>query len=312
MTNHTNRLSPGAAEAAHDNPDVIGIVLALAAAPDAAPAELNTADELRAILRRRAIVRRTLGALALPAAAAAAAIVAAAALPETAGGGRRAAPPAEVKTGATTMVAATTTAAAATMTAAATMANTGAGAARAQNETLLARQRPDGSWRPDRGGAALAPAATGLAVLRLLESGEATNPKIADALDRAAQWLRSNQNADGSFGAAASADSGRPTDIWNLALATAAVLRLYEGGNHPELFTPADGAISAVRRSLMRRETETRPLAGRGAEERDPSPWLAAALAKAGALEWPNQAPTEKTAPSLEALLSDRRFPAGA
>ena len=293
--------TPGAAEAARDNPDCAELVRALALASDAAPAGLDVAGAVRAALLRRARVRMLVCRIAIPAAAAAAAVavVSAGALP----GPRdadRAIPPQDGGG-----VAATADAARPTTPSVA---------------TLLARQRPDGSWRPERGGVALAPAATGLAVLRLLEGGDAADPEIAAALGRAAAWFRANQNADGSFGSFSAADSTRPSDVWNLALSAAAVLRLYENGNHPELFNPADGAVSAVRRSLRRGAAAARAAGSGGASARDPSRWLAATLARAGALEWPDSSRERQTAasgmrrpaPSLEELLATDGLPAGA
>ncbi len=137
---------------------------------------------------------------------------------------------------------------------------------------LAATQRPDGSWAPEHGGEALAPAATGLAVLRLAASGD---PSFEPALQRAAAWLRAQQNADGTFGAVAPSGASA---AHNLAIPAVALLRLYESGSYPELFTPIDGAVGAVRARLA-----SEP---RGAGVPQGEVWLAAALALADSLEW--------------------------
>ena len=143
---------------------------------------------------------------------------------------------------------------------------------------IVAAQRPDGSWSAPGGGEALAPAATGLAVLRLAASGD---PAAAPALERAAAWLRAAQNADGSFGRASTDGLAAP----NLALPAAAILRLYGSGDWPELFTPADAAVAAVRARL----------AAAPADPRQGDVLLAAALSIADGLEWPDRGDLRRT-----------------
>ncbi|MGN0844172.1 MAG: hypothetical protein ACI4QT_03005 [Kiritimatiellia bacterium] len=104
---------------------------------------------------------------------------------------------------------------------------------------LLSTQTADGSFSPETGNLAMTPAATGLAILRLLDDG--LSPQ-APELRAAADWLRARQFPDGSF--------SRDARPYNLALPALALLRLYESGAYPELFTPIDGAISSVRRRL--------------------------------------------------------------
>lgn len=104
---------------------------------------------------------------------------------------------------------------------------------------LLSTQTADGSFSPENGNLAMTPAATGLAILRLLEDG--LSPQ-APELRAAADWLRTRQFPDGSF--------SRDARPYNLALPALALLHLYESGSYPELFTPIDGAISSVRRRL--------------------------------------------------------------
>ena len=240
-TDSAEALSPGLAETLRDNPEFADLAAALAAAPDepAAAAAPPLAPRVLAAIaagerRRRARLRL---ALLSGAAAAAAAIVAAfpSGAPEAGGG----APGPE----AVSPVAA-----------------------------LVAAQRPDGSWGGPRGGEALAPAATGLAVLKLAASGA---PEAAPAIARAAAWLRAAQNADGSFGRASTPGLDAP----NLALPAAALLRLYGSGDWPELFTPADAAVAAVRGRLA---------AGIAAPPREGDVWLAAALSIADGLDWPD------------------------
>ena len=142
------------------------------------------------------------------------------------------------------------------------------------SSSLAALQRPDGSWAADRGGEAMAPAATALAMLEL-SAGEKGDPAAAAALARGAAWLRAHQNADGSFG---SAPTTSAAGSYNLALGATALLRLYEAGGHSDLFTPIDAAVAAVRARLA-----SAPADGGAADVP-----LASALALADALEWPD------------------------
>lgn len=146
------------------------------------------------------------------------------------------------------------------------------GLAASASSALLSRQRPDGSWAADRGGESNVPAATALAMLEL--AGAKDDPAAAAAVSRGAAWLRAHQNADGSFGTAP-ADS--VAGAWNLALGTTALLRLYGEGGRTDLFTPVDAAVTAVRDRLARPSP--------AAAERQ----LAAALALADSLEWPDE-----------------------
>ena len=258
--------SPGAAEALADNPGFADLIRALAAAPDA-PETRAAASVAPAVLdairrhRRGAFLRRLLGPAS--AAAAAAAVLAVLFLaqrpgPQTATSepGRDAFPPALASSGPAPAPAG------AREEIAPDLASDGLPA-------LLAAQRPDGSWAPACGGETLAPAATGLAMLRLVSCDA---PGRDAALARAASWLRSQQNADGSFGAAAAPNVA----AYNLALPAAALLRLYETGAYSELFTPIDGAVSSIRARLARNGDRLT----RG------DVWLASALALADRLEW--------------------------
>ena len=273
--------TPGLQDALADNPGCADLLRALAAAPDRAPAR-SVAPAVLAAARRDLRLRSARRALL--ASAAAAAVAAFFLLP---GSVTPAVPAGNAATGA---VAATgrsnaLDALAANGTPAAAPSPRGlppkAGGGVIQHSAfsiqhslsaLAASQRPDGSWAPESGGEALAPAATGLAVLRLAASGD---PSFESALQRAAAWLRANQNADGTFGAAAPAG---PSAAHNLAIPAVARLRLYESGSYPELFTPIDGAVGAVRARLAAEP--------RGAAVPQGEVWLAAALALADSLEW--------------------------
>ncbi len=235
-----NTNTPGYAAALADNPDCAALLAALAAAPerDVAPLAPRVLAAIRARAVRAARLRR-LGA-GLAAAAVAAAVVLA-----TPPSDRPAAPD-----------------------------RPAAGPSSVSPLSLAARQRPDGSWAADRGGEAMAPAATALAMLELA-AGAAGDPAAAAALERGAAWLRAHQNADGSFGAAP-ADSA--AGAYNLALGATALLRLYEAGGRSDLFTPIDGAVGAIRARLAR------PAAAGAADVP-----LASALALADALEWPDE-----------------------
>ena len=234
--------SPGLQDALADNPGCADLLAALAAAPGRAPAR-SVAPAVVAFARRD--LRLRAARRALLATAAAALVAAFVLLPASA-------PDTKV------------------------IQHSAFSIQHSRNESdlrkLAAVQRPDGSWAPESGGEALVPAATGLAVLRLAASGEAA---YEPALRRAAAWLRANQNADGTFGAAAPAG---PSAAHNLAIPAVALLRLYESGSYPELFTPIDGAVGAVRARLSAEP--------RGAGVPQGEVWLAAALALADSLAW--------------------------
>lgn len=136
---------------------------------------------------------------------------------------------------------------------------------------------PGGVQSVVRGDDPLAPAAAALAVMHMASAGERDGGEGAAALERAVSFLRAVQNPDGSFGVAASAGTG--VSDRNLALCAAALLKLYETGRWPELFTPVDGAITAIRERLA---------ALSAAPPREGEVYLAAALAVADDLEWPD------------------------
>ena len=238
--------SPGLQDALADNPGCADLLAALAAAPDRAPAR-SVAPAVVALARRDLRLRAVRRALLASAAAAAAFVAAFLLLPGSA--------PAPASS--------------------ATIQHSSFSIHHSEKDplrSLASSQRPDGSWAPDCGGEALSPAATGLAVLRLAASGD---PSFEPALQRAAAWLRAQQNADGTFGAVAPSGASA---AHNLAIPAVALLRLYESGSYPELFTPIDGAVGAVRARLA-----SEP---RGAGVPQGEVWLAAALALADSLEW--------------------------
>lgn len=259
--------TPGLQDALADNPGCADLLRALAAAPDHAPAR-SIAPAVLAAARRDLRLRAARRAL-LASAAAAAVVAAFLLLPGTS--------PAPAAPSPAALAADGTPAAAPSPRGLPPKAGGGviqhsAFSIQHSLSALAASQRPDGSWAPESGGEALAPAATGLAVLRLAASGD---PSFESALQRAAAWLRANQNADGTFGAAAPAG---PSAAHNLAIPAVALLRLYESGSYPELFTPIDGAVGAVRARLAAEP--------HGAGVPQGEVWLAAALALADSLEW--------------------------
>ena len=236
--------SPGLQDALADNPGCADLIAALAAATDRAPVR-SVAPVVVAFARRDLRLRRSRRAILASAAAAAALVAAFLILPGSDSAPADGLPQARF------------------------VRQSPRGG---ELHDLAATQRPDGSWAPEHGGEALAPAATGLAVLRLAASGD---PSFEPALQRAAAWLRAQQNADGTFGAVAPSGASA---AHNLAIPAVALLRLYESGSYPELFTPIDGAVGAVRARLA-----SEP---RGAGVPQGEVWLAAALALADSLEW--------------------------
>ena len=258
--------TPGLQDALADNPGCADLLRALAAAPDRPPAR-SVAPAVLAAARRDLRLRAARRAL-LASAAAAAVAAAFLLVPGTSPAPAAPSPAA---------LAANGTPAAPSPRGLPPKAGGGviqhsAFGIQHSLSALAASQRPDGSWAPESGGEALAPAATGLAILRLVASGD---PSFEPALQRAAAWLRANQNADGTFGAAAPAG---PSAAHNLAIPAVALLRLYESGSYPELFTPIDGAVGAVRARLAAEP--------RGAGVPQGEVWLASALALADSLEW--------------------------
>lgn len=198
-----NSLATGAAQALADNPDAANVIFALAHAPEQPPRTSISLQVMEAI-RQKSSARRSLRTRRLFRTVSIAAAIAATLLvivrpPLVTDACPTASPIAQI----------------------------------------LSTQTADGSFSPETGNIAMTPAATGLAILRLLDDG--LSPQ-APELRAAAHWLRTRQFPDGSF--------SRDARPYNLALPALALLRLYESGAYPELFTPIDGAISSVRRRL--------------------------------------------------------------
>lgn len=129
----------------------------------------------------------------------------------------------------------------------------------AEASFVTARTTPEEaeSWQP---------ASLGLRVLQALDAGE--DPR-SDMLRTAASWFRAHQAPDGTFAGESQAH--------NLAIPALAMLRLYETGEFPELFTPIDGAIGAVRSRL-----------GSGEASASGEALLASVLARADDDGWPD------------------------
>lgn len=144
-----------------------------------------------------------------------------------------------------------------------------AAASRAAEDWLLTAQEADGTWDPARWGGSreYRPAVTGFAMMALVRDGDAA----ADgAAARAAQALRGMQGRDGRLGGARA--------LHNHAIATGALLRLYETGRFPELFTVVDGAVNYIR--------VAQEASGGWGDAAGADVWLVDALARAEALGW--------------------------
>ena len=137
---------------------------------------------------------------------------------------------------------------------------------------LLAAQEADGTWDPARwGGSGVYPyAVTGFAMMALV-SGGAHDADVS----RAVWALRAGQSSEGRLGGT---DDG---SILNHAIATVALLAVYETGRFPESFTVVDGAINTIR---ALQDAEGRWGGGRTAEL-----WLVDALGRASVLGWPDR-----------------------
>ena len=137
---------------------------------------------------------------------------------------------------------------------------------------LLAAQEADGTWDPARWGGSreYLPAVTGFAMMALVRDGGAA---ADDAAARAAQALRAMQGRDGRLG------GGRT--LHNHAIAAGALLRLYETGRFPELFSVVDGAVNYIRVAQDAAGGWGDAAGGAGADV-----WLVDALGRADALGW--------------------------
>ncbi len=140
-------------------------------------------------------------------------------------------------------------------------------------EWLVSAQEADGTWNPAHwgGSADYIPAVTGFAMMSLVSAeGDAYDALVS----KAAQAFRAMQAAHGRLGAA----SGR--SIFNHGIATVALLKLYETGRFPELFTLVDGAVNHIR------ETQNSAGGWGGGEGASVDIWMVDALARASVLGW--------------------------
>ena len=138
---------------------------------------------------------------------------------------------------------------------------------------LVSAQERDGSWDPARWGGSreYLPAVTGFAMMSLARHEQAA---FDSAVAKAAQSLRGLQTVDGRFG-----ETGDRM-MFNQGIATVAMLKLYETGRFPELFTVIDGAVNYIRRSQ-----NSSGGWGRG-ENNSAGIWLVDALGRASRLGW--------------------------
>ena len=108
------------------------------------------------------------------------------------------------------------------------------------SEWLVSAQEADGTWNPAHwgGSAEYIPAVTGFAMMSLVSSEDGSCDVV---VSKAAQAFRAMQATDGRVGTP-SAQS-----VFNHGIATVALLKLYETGRFPEFFTVVDGAVNHIR-----------------------------------------------------------------
>lgn len=141
------------------------------------------------------------------------------------------------------------------------------------SEWLVSAQEADGTWNPAHwgGSAEYIPAVTGFAMMSLVsQEGEASDAVVS----KAAQAFRAMQTADGRVGATTE------RSIFNHGIATVALLKLYETGRFPELFTVVDGAVNHIR------ETQKSSDGWGGGDGVSADIWMVDALARASVLGW--------------------------
>ena len=138
---------------------------------------------------------------------------------------------------------------------------------------LVAAQEGDGTWNPAHWGGSreYIPAVTGFAMMSLASHDEA---ELDSSVAAAAQALRAMQTAEGRFGATGD------RMLFNHGIATVAMLRLYETGRFPELFTVIDGAVNYIR------GTQTSSGGWTDGENTQAGIWLVDALSRASRLGW--------------------------
>ncbi len=140
-------------------------------------------------------------------------------------------------------------------------------------EWLVSSQEEDGTWNPAHwgGSAEYIPAVTGFAMMSLISAEGREHDAIVSA---SAQAFRATQATDGRLGGTAGQMS------YNHAIATVALLKLYETGRFPELFTVVDGAVNHIR------VTQNSTGGWGGGGEGSADMWMVDALAKARTLGW--------------------------
>lgn len=138
---------------------------------------------------------------------------------------------------------------------------------------LVAVQERDGTWNPAHWGGSreYIPAVTGFAMMSLARHDEA---ELDSSVAAAAQALRAMQTAEGRFGTTGD------RMLFNHGIATVAMLRLYETGRFPELFTVIDGAVNYIR------STQTSSGGWADGENTQAGIWLVDALSRASRLGW--------------------------
>ena len=140
-------------------------------------------------------------------------------------------------------------------------------------EWLVSAQEADGTWNPAHwgGSAEYIPAVTGFAMMSLVSDKNG----LCDAVVlKAAQAFRVMQATDGRIRVALEQST------FNHGIATVALLKLYETGRFPELFTVVDGAINHIR------ETQNPAGGWGGGEGVSADIWMVDALARASVLGW--------------------------
>ena len=141
------------------------------------------------------------------------------------------------------------------------------------SDWLVSAQEADGTWNPAHWGGSVEyiPAVTGFAMMSLVSHEGAASDV---AVSKAAQAFRAMQTAGGRVGAATE------RSIFNHGIATVALLKLYETGRFPELFTVVDGAVNHIR------ETQKSSGGWGGGDGVSADIWMVDALARASVLGW--------------------------
>ncbi|MCL1910099.1 MAG: hypothetical protein FWG05_04090, partial [Kiritimatiellaeota bacterium] len=112
---------------------------------------------------------------------------------------------------------------------------------------LISSQEASGGWNPARfgGKAEFDKAVSAVATLALLESPEPDSATWR-SVHRATEFFRASQTPAGFIGDGAPAS---PQGLASHALVASALLKAYQTGNFPGLFTVVDGAVQFIRDS---------------------------------------------------------------